>query len=135
MAKNVEFKDYEVEYDDPDGDPQTSNIRAHVANKDTADQLGTVQTRTGAHSVRDGDVLIETDRQGVYDIHDRDTWEKTGYSESGVKKMSAPVDSPPDDLPKSDDEEVKSSSAESDNTKDTAATNPSPTGPGTTRKK
>lgn len=93
--RDVEFKNYSAKYEDADGDEHTSTVRAHVADKDTADALGTVATRTGSHDVRKGDVLVETDRPGVYDVHSSKSWDDIGYTEgdgaSASQGSSEPV--------------------------------------------
>lgn len=89
MAKDIDFQEYSAKYEDTDGDEHTSTVRAHQATKETADTLGTVATRTGSHDVRSGDVLVETEREGVYDIHNKDTWGKLGYSTGSAGKASA----------------------------------------------
>ena len=84
MAKDlrdVEFKDYSTKVTDEDGDEHTSTVSAHVATKETAEILDTVLSHTGPRTVKQGDVLVKTERPDFYDIHSSKVWDELGYSE------------------------------------------------------
>jgi hypothetical protein len=76
-----EFTEYEGTGSDQDGEDVTSTVRAHVVTKDTA---GEVTTRTGNQNVSVGQVLVETDRPGVYDVLSADEWDSTDYSDGNT---------------------------------------------------
>jgi hypothetical protein len=126
MAKDlrdVEFKDYSAKTVDDDGDEHTHTASVHVATKDTAEILGTVLTHSGPHVVRQGDVLVKTERPDFYDVHSSKVWDEIGYAEGDGK--SAPV---VNDDSENDDNRDSSNAADSDSDDNTTPTrNPSQT--------
>lgn len=115
--KDVEFKEYSAKYKDADGDEHTSTVRAHVADKETADILGTVLSHAGPHVVRNGDVLIETERPHFYNVQTGKAWDEAGYVEGDGS--SAPV---VNDDSKDEDNTESSNSADSDSEDNTTPT-------------
>ncbi len=95
MAKDLDFKDYTAQVKDRDGDNHESTVRAAIVDNDTAfivieDAAGAKQkvprevvTPTGSRRVQPGDVLVETDRAGVYDYVTGEGWADTGYDTTG----------------------------------------------------
>lgn len=91
MAKDLEFQDYTAHYQDEDGDDHTHTVSAHVVTDETARVKNAdtgnlvkreVMTPTGPRVVVAGDVLVATDRPGVYDHLTADKWASTGYADS-----------------------------------------------------
>lgn len=85
-----EFEDTQLH----DGTP----VRAHVVTDDTA---GEVNTMVGAREVRKGDVLVESDRPGQYDVYNADMWSELTTS-SAPTKDPVTVDDSDDDYEPSD---------------------------------
>lgn len=93
--KNLKFKEVTASYEDADGDEHESTVRAAVVTDDLAmidftNDEG-VQARRrrevtdrGGNAVRlnVGDVVVETEKPGVYDVHSADAWKSTGYAAS-----------------------------------------------------
>lgn len=75
MAKR-EFVEFTGVGQDADGEDVESTIKAHVVTKETA---GEYVGRDGNAQVREGQVLIETDRPGIYDVLSAEQWAGTGY--------------------------------------------------------
>jgi hypothetical protein len=79
---NLAFDDYHHTYKDVHGNDNTTTVRAHVVTTDTAKVRDTdgrtisreVATRTGSVTVKPGDVMIETERPGQYDVQTADEW-------------------------------------------------------------
>lgn len=84
--KGFDFTSQDAKIKDSDGDVQTHSVTAAVASKNHAGQE--VQTRTGVHVVREGDVLVQTERPGVYDVHTADGWKQNAY---GTRKVATPL--------------------------------------------
>jgi len=103
--KNLEFKDYTGVVKDADGDEHSTTVRAAVVTDETArvknDQgnpiAREVMTPTGARPVAVGDVLVETDRPGVYDYLTADAWASTGYATGASVKASDEAVAPDDE--------------------------------------
>lgn len=97
MAKELDFQDYKATTEDADGDKHESTVRAAVVTKETAtvknadgrDVPREVVTPTGSRTVQVGDVLVETDRPGVYDYLGADAWASTGYGKGAAKKAAS----------------------------------------------
>jgi hypothetical protein len=89
MAKRLEFNDYTASVEDSDGDVHEHTVRAAVVTDDTAyvyNDEGNrrpreVMTPTGGKAVSVGDVLVETEKPGVYDYLSADAWASTGYAD------------------------------------------------------
>lgn len=94
--KALDFKDVEGQYEDIDGDTQTSTIRAAVVDDDLAyvtvlnsegdrvKRRREVTLRDGtARALVSGDVVVATERDGVYDVLSADQWSATAYGSSG----------------------------------------------------
>jgi hypothetical protein len=86
--KPFEFKEYTATTEDADGDQHESKVNAAVIGKDHTGRE--VNTLTGQTQTREGDVLVETARPGVYDVLSKDVWEKTGYA-GGDGQTDTPV--------------------------------------------
>ena len=92
MAKELEFQDYTAHYTDEDGDSHTHTVSAHVVTDETAkvkNEEGNLRPReimtpVGARKVAAGDVLVTTDRSGVYDHLTAAAWATTGYADDEV---------------------------------------------------
>lgn len=102
MAKELDFQDYKATVEDSDGDKHESTVRAAVVTKETAtvknadgrDVPREVVTPTGSRTVQVGDVLVETDRPGVYDYLGADAWASTGYGKGAAKRASKAASKP-----------------------------------------
>lgn len=88
MAKDMQFKEYTASVEDSDGDKHESKVRAHVVTDDTK---GRVNTPTGGRDVAKGDVLVETDTPGVYDVLNADAWKSTGYGKTQTQQTPKPA--------------------------------------------
>lgn len=86
MAKALEFEEFTAKIKDDDGDRHESKVRAAKVTRETA---GDVLTRTGVIAVKAGDVVVETDRPGVYDVHSEKTWKESGYGSQRVTKVES----------------------------------------------
>lgn len=109
--RNLEFQEYTATVEDADGDEHVSTVRAAVVDDGTArvknDQgnpvAREVMTPTGPRPVAVGDVLVETERPGVYDYLTADQWAASGYA------------SPADQNAVEDDVDDSDSESEDDN--------------------
>lgn len=90
--KHLKFEDVTATYEDADGDEHDSTVRAAVVSAELAmidyensegvrvKRRREVITRDGsAHKLNVGDVVVETEKPGVYDVHSADSWKLTGY--------------------------------------------------------
>ncbi|HET7414760.1 MAG TPA: hypothetical protein VFI97_03590 [Arthrobacter sp.] len=92
--KDLVFEDVTADYKDQDGDEHQHTVRACTITDELAEIPVTVQTdngpirvkvgrqvntRTGPVVVHAGDVVVETDRPGIYDVHSEESWASTGY--------------------------------------------------------
>lgn len=82
--KPIDFKEFTAKVKDNDGDEHESTVLAHVVTNDT--QGRSVATRTGSYETVEGNVLVQTDRPGVYDVLSADAWKGTGYGGAKVKQ-------------------------------------------------
>jgi hypothetical protein len=89
--KDLEFNDYSHTYQDDDGDPHTTTVRAakvdkgHVtgSNGDGGRRPVNRYVTTidgGQRLLRAGDVVVETSNPNLYDVHDEKAWNSTGYA-------------------------------------------------------
>lgn len=81
MSEGYDFQEYTATVDSGDGE-QESTVQAATV---TAEQAGNdVNTRAGVQSVNEGDVLVQTEQPGVYDVLSADDWSGTGYASGGT---------------------------------------------------
>ena len=106
MAKDLDFRDYTAHYQDEDGDDHSHTVRAHVVTDETArvknPETGNlvkreVMTPTGARIVAPGDVLVATERPGVYDHLTASAWATTGYADDVADGVADDDDDADDD--------------------------------------
>lgn len=94
--KALDFTEFTGDYEDVDGDKQTSTIKAAVVDDSTAyvtilnsegDQVKRrreVTVRDGsARALLSGEVVVETGKPGVYDVLTAEQWASTAYGGSG----------------------------------------------------
>lgn len=113
--KELEFQDYSHTYQDDDGDPHTTTVRA--AKVDKGHVTGSngdggrrpvnryVTTIDGQQRLlRAGDVVVETSNPNTYDVHDEKSWNSTGYAGA---KTEYDYDDGSDDFADDDDDSAK----------------------------
>jgi hypothetical protein len=91
--KELEFKEHTHTYKDDDGDEHTTTVRAATVEKGHLSRLVedddgnlnrvarrfSVDTIGGRVPVQEGDVVVERDRPGLYDVLTADQWKGNGY--------------------------------------------------------
>lgn len=103
--KHLKFEDVTATYKDSDGDEHESTVRAAVVTDDLVmveyensegvrvQRRREVHTREGSQKLNVGDVVVETEKSNVYDVHSADSWKRTGY---GAERAD---ETPSDELP------------------------------------
>jgi hypothetical protein len=109
----LEFKEYNSDGSVVEDTGSEDSIRAAIVDNDETE----VVTRDGSAIVNKGDVIVETDRPGVYDVISADNWNDTGYGGHKDSKETS-VEYDQEDLDNADSESDNDSVDDTETTKE-----------------